>query len=823
MDKQLSGDWQGKMIGRYQLMQLLGRGALSEVWLANDTQLRRQVALKILPAALAHHRTYLLDFSYEARAAASLEHPHILGVHDFGEHEIEPGEIVPYVVMPYVPGGTLRERLRAVQGLLPIQESLRYLQQAAQAIDFAHSKQVLHRDIKPANMLLRDSWLLLADFGLAKVLDGNFARGQTYAGAGTPEYMAPEQIMGQAQVASDRYSLAVVAYQLFTGHQPFHGATPAETATQQLQAPLPLPRQLNPHIPPEVERILVMALARRIELRPPSCMVLVDALQHAWMSSAQSDVDPDATLLAPWSRRLLSGASSPAQPPLSVSSPSMPVLSSHDESGQATPQVGISSPNQITPQPGGVFAPPPPVHHVTDATSLAYRTVTDVGRTLYPAVGPTPSHPSAMAPSQPPLPLEKKVGRRAILIGGAVAAALVIGGGAYALAALHNPVAPVHLLHAPTPTPVPPGPRQLIAGTHVLTLTGHTDEVWVASWDPSGHYLMTAGKDGLIMLWNIAAALEKSAASTTLATPQRKWTVAGISFRDLTDAVCWSPDGQQLVAADDFTANVYVLDAFGGNNQPTIYNDVDTTTTGDSAVYTSVFPGPLKDQFTVLNGKQAQVWRVGQTDKPEVNYDNGVSSDDLGKANWSFDGSMLAAVNSVLSTSRQLLLWKSTDRVHPQAFNFPKRPTDFTFFALADTVAWSPVDAHLLLTSDGDVAVLWDVRQEKPVLTLGANAHASTPVISQMCWSPNGRYVAGSYTVLGADAENALTPQILIWDVQTLLRTNFPAAISLPALTFPTQHTQSLLDLSWSPDGRYLATSSLDKTVMIWRVDGDKA
>src|SRR5579875_3548647 len=117
------GDWQGRLIGRYQLVHLLGAGGMSEVWLATDTQLHRQVALKMLPMA-ANDRAYLQAFAYEARAAAALEHPHILSVHDFGEQEIEGGEIIPYLVMPYVPGGTLANRLYKSPGPLPVQECL---------------------------------------------------------------------------------------------------------------------------------------------------------------------------------------------------------------------------------------------------------------------------------------------------------------------------------------------------------------------------------------------------------------------------------------------------------------------------------------------------------------------------------------------------------------------------------------------------------------------------------------------------------------------------------------------------------------------------
>jgi len=203
----------GMTLGRYHLLQRIGQGGIGEVWLADDTQLRRQVAVKLLPYVAASDHSYLRDFEREARAAAALEHPHILPVHDFGEQQ-EEGTVITYIVMPYITGGSLRERLRGINGLLPTDQALYYLRQAAQAIDYAHSQDVLHRDIKPANMLLQRDWLFLADFGIAKLLTSSKIQSGTHAGAGTPEYMAPELAQGKAEFASDRYSLGVVAYQL---------------------------------------------------------------------------------------------------------------------------------------------------------------------------------------------------------------------------------------------------------------------------------------------------------------------------------------------------------------------------------------------------------------------------------------------------------------------------------------------------------------------------------------------------------------------------------------------------------------------------------
>src|SRR5437763_14424688 len=116
MNTNQSSSWQNKMVGRYRLIQLLGRGGMGEVWLAEDSQLRRQVAAKLLPAVLASDRSYLQNFEREARAAAALDHPHILPVHDFGDQRIAEEEVVTYLIMPYISGGSLRERIEDVTG-----------------------------------------------------------------------------------------------------------------------------------------------------------------------------------------------------------------------------------------------------------------------------------------------------------------------------------------------------------------------------------------------------------------------------------------------------------------------------------------------------------------------------------------------------------------------------------------------------------------------------------------------------------------------------------------------------------------------------------
>src|SRR5579859_961912 len=318
MDTNASGTWQNKMLGRYQLLRLLGRGGMGEVWLAQDTQLLRQVAIKLLPTVLAADRGYLEDFAREARAAAALEHPHILPVHYFGEQQFGEDEVVTYLVTPYMSGGSLRERILAAQGPLPTTEVTGLLRQAAEAIDYAHGQQVLHRDIKPANMLLEHSWLFLADFGIAKLLTSATQRNRTYAGSGTPEYMAPEQIRGKAEAASDRYSFATTAYQLVTGHVPFKGETPYSTLIMQMTEEPPSPRRFNPELPQAVEGALLWGLAKNPVDRPESCMALVRALEHGWQKHIPLQLDPQATMLSPRNSHTLND-SPPAARPLTPS------------------------------------------------------------------------------------------------------------------------------------------------------------------------------------------------------------------------------------------------------------------------------------------------------------------------------------------------------------------------------------------------------------------------------------------------------------------------------------------------------------------------
>ncbi|HLZ23207.1 MAG TPA: serine/threonine-protein kinase, partial [Ktedonobacterales bacterium] len=210
-------------LGSYELVRRLGEGGMAQVYLARDVRLGREVAVKVLDVRLAERPGFRERFLREARVAAALDHPNIVPLYDFGDTEH-----LLYLVMPYVSGGNLQDVLRRAP--LSSGEVVTYGSQMTDALDYAHKRGVVHRDVKPANMLLHaDGRLMLTDFGLAKILGPNSrpAVPRGHPDAGTPEYMAPEQIEGRTDERSDIYALGVVLYLLLTGHLPFTGSTSA--------------------------------------------------------------------------------------------------------------------------------------------------------------------------------------------------------------------------------------------------------------------------------------------------------------------------------------------------------------------------------------------------------------------------------------------------------------------------------------------------------------------------------------------------------------------------------------------------------------------
>jgi serine/threonine protein kinase len=258
----------GIRIGHYRLREQLGRGGMSEIYLAEDVRIEREVAVKIVSS---RHADYIERFRREAEAIITLHHPHILPALDYGEHENW-----HYLVMPYIAHGTLREQI--ARGPLTLEDSGDLLEQIASALNYAHEQGIIHRDIKPSNILMRDDYYAyLADFGLAKSLEVGDTITQMGLLLGTPEYMAPELAKGPATISSDLYALGIVLYQMVTGQLPFSGETPIACYLKQIQELPTPPSYINPAVSPAVERVILRILDKTPQRRYQTANELAQA------------------------------------------------------------------------------------------------------------------------------------------------------------------------------------------------------------------------------------------------------------------------------------------------------------------------------------------------------------------------------------------------------------------------------------------------------------------------------------------------------------------------------------------------------------------
>jgi eukaryotic-like serine/threonine-protein kinase len=264
--------------GRYELGELLGRGGMAEVRKGNDVRLGRVVAIKRLRTDLASDATFQARFRREAQSAASLNHPAIVAVYDTGEELANDGSDVPqpYIVMEYVAGRTLREILQEGRKILP-ERALEITSGILAALDYSHRAGIVHRDIKPANVMLTPSGdVKVMDFGIARaVTDASTTVTQTAAVVGTAQYLSPEQARGETvDSRSDVYSTGCLLYELLTGRPPFVGESPVSVAIQHVRDQPAPPSTLDSELAPELDRIVMQALAKRVEDRYQSAAAM---------------------------------------------------------------------------------------------------------------------------------------------------------------------------------------------------------------------------------------------------------------------------------------------------------------------------------------------------------------------------------------------------------------------------------------------------------------------------------------------------------------------------------------------------------------------
>ncbi len=268
-------DRTGRQLDKYRLLRLLGRGGFADVYLAEHFYLQAPAAVKILHTQL--DQKTIESFLKEAQTIAKLRNPHIVRVQDFG---IDNTHNTLYLVMDYAPHGSLRT-LHPHGSIVPLEKVVSYVQQVADALQHAHDAKIIHRDVKPENMLLgHNGEVILSDFGLA-VAAHSATSLKTMGNAGTIDYMPKEQINGKPQPASDQYALAITVYEWLCGARPFAGDVWTEITIQHAMTPPPPLRDKVPSIKPEVEQVVLKALAKDSTQRYASVREFAEALEEA--------------------------------------------------------------------------------------------------------------------------------------------------------------------------------------------------------------------------------------------------------------------------------------------------------------------------------------------------------------------------------------------------------------------------------------------------------------------------------------------------------------------------------------------------------------
>ncbi|NKX54957.1 Stk1 family PASTA domain-containing Ser/Thr kinase [Arthrobacter mobilis] len=350
--------------GRYLVASRLARGGMSTVYLATDTRLDRPVALKILYPHLAADRFFLERFEREAKSAAKLSHPHVVGVLDQG-YDAD----VAYLAMEYIPGHTLRDTLNEKGALTP-RLALALLDPVVEGLAAAHQAGLVHRDVKPENVLMSaDGRIKISDFGLARAAS---VSSSTATLIGTVAYIAPELVSNAAADArSDIYSVGIMLFEMLTGRQPFTGESPIQIAYQHVNSAVPPPSSLVPGLAADLDELVLWCTARDPEQRPHSAQDLLGELRHIRTTLDDRALDFRAAMAGPAPRAAgTEGAGGQAATvPLAAAPP-------------AAPENGGEDPNRTT------------------VIAASYQRTTAIPRT-----------PAAVAPAAPPPDLTKRQAR----------------------------------------------------------------------------------------------------------------------------------------------------------------------------------------------------------------------------------------------------------------------------------------------------------------------------------------------------------------------------------------------------------------------------
>lgn len=641
----------GQRLGSYQLVRILGRGGFAEVYLGEHVHLGTTAAIKVLQTQLAREEQE--HFLAEARLVARLRHPNIIRVLDFGLEDA-----VPFLVIEYAAGGSLRERYPK-GSCLSAYEILPSVKQITAALQYAHDQQVIHRDVKPENMLLgQHDEVLLSDFGIA-LLTRSVRAQRTQEVVGTAAYMAPEQIQGKPQPASDQYSLGIVIYEWLCGSVPFQGSF-TEQCSQYLFAPPPPLHDKIPDISPAIAAVVEKALAKDPHQRFPTVQELTSAFEEAC-----KEEQPTVSALPPTVRRHASFA--PTRYP------------------NGTPPA-TTPPVDIVPLPA--TQPVPAVQE--EAGEL-------------PAIPPSTSVAS------------RGLSRRVVLVGLGGSGLVVVGGLSWFLLNQHSRSSSSS--SARFTAPPSPSTSSHPLGTTLLTYHGHTGAVYAAAWSPNGQYMASGSGDTTVRVWNTSTGDTLTtyhghsglfnAVFSIGWSPHESLIASGGA--DKTVQVWDAATGNRLTLYSEHTARVLAV-AWSLDAKYVASGGADTTVRVWEALsgkYALLYQGHTDTVYTVAwsptgtllasggADKTVQVWEA-QTGKHLFTYRGHAGLGNIvSAAAWSPDGKRIASG----STDKTVQVWDA-----------PLGTQVYTYHGHKDTVytvAWVPQGPYLASGSADTSVKIW--------------------------------------------------------------------------------------------------------------------
>ncbi len=761
-------------IGRYQVTRELGRGGFAVVYLANDPFVKRQVAVKVLPAQFTNTEAMRARFQQEAEIIATLEHPAIVPIYDYGEFQNQ-----PFIVMRYMAGGSLAERVH--RGGLEIEETTQILSRISSALDRAHDQGIIHRDLKPGNILF-DQYgdAYLSDFGIARLTEASLQL--TGGGAiGTPAYMSPEQVYGDRPVdgRSDIYALGVILFEMLTGTVPYEADTPAKLMMKHILEPVPRILTVKPDLPQGCDALLERAMAKEPDQRFTKASEFATAVTH------------------------LNPTIESTQPPIAQSTPSP----SKEIAAPISEETVLETPT------------PPEVRRMAEATQIAADPAPSSSQETEIAT-PTPSfpQPGPKKSERPTWLMPGLVGAAAFvvvllfivfalnqsgLIGGQETANTNSANGATA-EETDNTGSEIDTLPRETTEPtdnlpqsedglparlvgafqefaklgrgflteiaVSPDGTILAAGSGIgiwlydaatlnpiVLLEGHTRPVQGIAWSPDGRFLASASQDGNVKIWDI----ENDRLSRTLE-----------GHQDMVSTVAWSHDGS-LLASAGFDNVVRIWDPENGR-------PIQVLEGHEQAIRMVSWPPDNNDRVASASEDGAvNVWFL---DSGNLNF-NLPHSDIVEGVLWSNDGGRLITG----SDDNQIRLWDAANG------NLIVEWVAHEYGLV--TIALAPNGQFLASTGNDGFVRVWDLETELEVAAWGgANNSPVSP-----SWLPDSQQLALSFT------DNLLG----IWQAR-----NPNDGLMTRA------HTGQVGSIAWAPEERGLVSGHFgDDLTRLWNLE----